>query len=64
MKKKKVSLEKKLTLKKEAVASLNAMQQSAIAGGAAFYTKQFTCTVTYQDTCQTIPPGEFDCVIC
>ncbi|MBV8253003.1 MAG: class I lanthipeptide [Chitinophaga sp.] len=64
MKKKKVSLEKKLTLNKEAIASLNAAQQDVIAGGNAFYTRQFTCTVTYQETCQTIPPGEMDCVIC
>ncbi|RAJ77421.1 hypothetical protein CLV59_107188 [Chitinophaga dinghuensis] len=63
MKKKKISLEKKLTLKKEAVASLNATQQQSIAGGAIF-TRLLTCDVTREASCETIPPGEYNCIVC
>ncbi|RAJ77417.1 hypothetical protein CLV59_107184 [Chitinophaga dinghuensis] len=65
MKKKKLSLEKKLTLNKEAVAFLNDAQQNMIAGGQPTTTVMSirTCP-TVVDTCSTIPPGQMACVAC
>ncbi|MBV8253001.1 MAG: class I lanthipeptide [Chitinophaga sp.] len=65
MKKKTLSLEKKLTLNKEAVALLTVSQQQGIAGGLPTTTvmSRLNC-VTWQDTCETIPVGGASCVLC
>ncbi|RAJ77419.1 hypothetical protein CLV59_107186 [Chitinophaga dinghuensis] len=63
MKKKKLSLEKKLALNKEAVAFLNASQKEALAGGIPPLTLKITC-ITSQDTCETIPPNQMECIYC
>ncbi|WP_212004898.1 class I lanthipeptide [Chitinophaga sp. HK235] len=51
MKKKKANLERKLTLSKETVASLNMLQQQKIAGG--FVETRLTACPTYFETCHT-----------
>ncbi|MBV8253002.1 MAG: class I lanthipeptide [Chitinophaga sp.] len=63
MKKKKLSLDKKLTLNKEAVAFLNASQKEAVAGGIPPLTFKITC-ITSQDTCETVPPMQPECIYC
>lgn len=63
MRKKKMSFEKKLSLNKETIASLNATQQATIAGGAVL-TQDARCSYTYYETCMTIPVGEKLCVNC
>ncbi|MBV7530262.1 class I lanthipeptide [Chitinophaga sp. sic0106] len=64
MRKRKLPLEKKLSLNKEAVALLNASQQTQIAGGAAAASVLIGCMVTNQATCVTIPPGQMYCIMC
>ncbi len=55
MKKKKLSLEKKLSLNKETVASLSKQQQNQLAGGAV---TDFCNTYDPQITCESRPrPG-------
>lgn len=57
MKKKKLSLEKKLSLNKEIVATLNKQQQQQLAGGAV---TDFCDTWDPQITCETRPrPGRY-----
>ncbi|WP_212004896.1 class I lanthipeptide [Chitinophaga sp. HK235] len=66
MKKKQVSLSKKLTLGKSTVGALNVSQQELIAGGIPTTTVTFTrinCP-TFLDTCATIPPGAQLCQFC
>lgn len=64
MKKKKLQLNKKLSLNKAAIASLNAAQQAEIAGGIAPVTFPPRCLETYAATCETIPAGQMFCVVC
>ena len=64
MRKKKLSFEKKLSLNKETIASLNTAQLAVIAGGAAPVTQDVRCSYTYYETCMTIPVGEKLCVNC
>lgn len=66
MKKKKVSLQRKLELNKETIASLNAAHQSAVVGGLPPLTRDVRCIITNDgsDTCATIPPGQINCVFC
>ena len=64
MRKRKLPLEKKLSLNKEAVALLNASQQTQVAGGAQAITRLDECLVTRQETCVTIPPGQMYCIMC
>ncbi|WP_073087777.1 class I lanthipeptide [Chitinophaga jiangningensis] len=64
MRKRKLPLEKKLSLNKEAVALLNASQQTKIAGGALAISRIDGCLVTSQETCVTIPPGQMYCIMC
>ncbi len=65
MKKKKISLDKKLTLNKEAIALLTVSQQQGIAGGLPTTTIQsMKNCITWQDTCETIPAGGASCVLC
>ncbi|WP_147243582.1 class I lanthipeptide [Chitinophaga flava] len=63
MKKKQVSLQKKLILGKSTVATLNASQQQLIAGGLPTVTRILNCP-SNADTCATIPPGGHACQIC
>ncbi|NIG54998.1 class I lanthipeptide [Chitinophaga sp. Cy-1792] len=60
MRKRKLPLEKKLSLSKETVAMLNAGHQQLIAGGMAIQ----PMADTVADTCATIPPGKKLCVLC
>jgi hypothetical protein len=64
MRKRKMPLEKKLSLNKESIALLNAPQQSMIAGGLLPLTLRPPCMDTRLDTCITIPPGQMNCVFC
>lgn len=57
-------LEKKLSLNKEAIALLNATQQVMIAGGLPPLTLRPPCMDTQQGSCNTIPPGQMNCVAC
>ncbi|RBL90152.1 class I lanthipeptide [Chitinophaga flava] len=65
MKKKQVSLSKKLTLGKSTVGALNASQQEQIAGGipTTTVTSRINCP-TVLDTCATIPVGSHLCQFC
>lgn len=63
MKKKQVSLQKKLILGKSTVATLNANQQQQIAGGLPTITRIIDCP-SNADTCATIPPGGHICQFC
>ncbi|MBV8253000.1 MAG: class I lanthipeptide [Chitinophaga sp.] len=65
MKKKTISLEKKLTLNKETVAFLNDSQKNSLAGGLPTTTVLPTRLCgTLVDTCSTIPPGQMLCIAC
>jgi len=64
MRKRKMPLEKKLSLNKESIALLNDTQQSMIAGGLLPVTFRPPCLDTVLDTCVTIPPRQQDCVFC
>ena len=64
MRKRKMPLEKKLSLNKESIALLNATQQSMIAGGLLPLTLRPPCMDTQLDTCVTIPPRQQYCVFC
>lgn len=59
MKKKKISLERKLSLTKETIASLTKQQQQEVAGGAA---SQFCQTYDPQLTCETHPRPGYVCL--
>ncbi|WP_291910149.1 class I lanthipeptide [Chitinophaga sp. CB10] len=59
MKKKKISLEKKLSLKKTTVAELSKTEQKSLAGGAA---TQYCNTYDPQETCETHPRPGYQCV--
>ncbi|NSL90913.1 hypothetical protein ECE50_029080 [Chitinophaga sp. Mgbs1] len=62
MKKRKISIERKLSFNKATIASLNPAQQHHIEGGAPI-TFQINCQ-TRQVTCQTIPYTERLCRPC
>ncbi|PSL48024.1 hypothetical protein CLV51_102884 [Chitinophaga niastensis] len=64
MRKRKMPLEKKLSLNKETIAALNTQQQAAIAGGLQLFTRRFPCEYTLYETCATIPPHQQACVAC
>jgi len=64
MKKRKIPLEKKLSLNKATVALLNSTQQDRIAGGLPPLTLGTLCQNTQNATCATIPPGRQYCVLC
>lgn len=65
MKKKQISLEKKLMLNKETIADLNAQQTELLAGGAAKFTRPIECGVeTNNETCVTFRPTRPFCEIC
>ncbi|MGO4293026.1 class I lanthipeptide [Chitinophaga sp. RAB17] len=64
MRKRKMPLEKKLSLNKESIALLNTTQQTMIAGGLLPLTLRPPCMDTQAETCVTIPPGRLDCVFC
>lgn len=64
MRKRKMPLEKKLSLNKESIALLNATQQAVIAGGLLPLTLRPPCMDTQLGTCNTIPPGQMFCVAC
>jgi hypothetical protein len=61
MKKKKISLNKKLFLDKAVIASLNQRQQQLLAGG--LRPKTMTC-FTFLDTCETFPADAQICFAC
>ncbi|WP_212004894.1 class I lanthipeptide [Chitinophaga sp. HK235] len=63
MKKKKVSIERKLSFNKQTVAQLNDRQQQLIAGGLEL-TRLTDCPTGQQRTCPTIPPAGMMCVRC
>jgi len=64
MRKRKIPLEKKLSLNKETIALLNATQQARIAGGSPPLTLGPPCVDTQNATCATIPPGRLECIFC
>jgi hypothetical protein len=64
MRKRKISLEKKLSLNKETIAALNAQQQAVIAGGLPPRTLWSDCLNTKSETCVTIPPNQNACIAC
>jgi hypothetical protein len=64
MKKKQLSLHKKLCLNKEIISELNAQQQILIAGGALPPTRVVACISGAAATCATIPPRMDHCVFC
>jgi hypothetical protein len=64
MRKRKLQLEKKLSLNKEAIALLNTAQQNMMAGGMAPLTLRFPCVETQLATCDTIPPMQDQCIRC
>ncbi|NIG54999.1 class I lanthipeptide [Chitinophaga sp. Cy-1792] len=63
MRKRKLSLEKKLSLNKETVTTLTASNQQQLAGGKAL-TLLPNCAYTAAETCVTIPPGQMYCIAC
>ncbi|MGO4293027.1 class I lanthipeptide [Chitinophaga sp. RAB17] len=64
MRKRKMPLEKKLSLNKESIALLNTTQQAMIAGGLAPLTLRPPCLATQFETCVTIPPNRPNCIFC
>ncbi|WP_106528431.1 class I lanthipeptide [Chitinophaga niastensis] len=59
MKKKKLSLERKLSFTKKTVATLSKQQQNQLAGGAA---SQYCNTYDPQDTCESHPRPGYMCL--
>jgi hypothetical protein len=63
MKKKQLSLSKKLIFSKETISSLNSQQQSYIAGGKRPPTWQVFC-ITNEGSCNTFRPDQDQCILC
>ncbi|SKA38009.1 hypothetical protein SAMN04488128_104377 [Chitinophaga eiseniae] len=64
MKKKNITIGKKLSFNKETIAALNVGQQQLIAGGATIVTKLVNCTTGLDETCPTIPFTGHACIRC
>jgi hypothetical protein len=63
MKKKKMNAEKKLHFGKSAVAVLSASEKGMLAGGRVTATMDRKC-YTHDETCQTFPYTQPNCVFC